>query len=464
MVRVLQCVSATVELMGDRVAPHLATITNALPQVWQVITSRSGEGTGALARLHSSLIATVAHLVARLGAAAMSDANVSGLLLPLLQHATNIGIAECEPLMEDGMRLWQAVLQASPALPPALRELLTSRLVPILARGQDNAAVYRIAESYGLEGGLEVLQPLLPALVASIERSLRAALAHLQAQKQEHGVAMAGLSPELGTEATSAASLLVLLARLHDGAGAAAGTPPAVLQGAATAAAALLACDYGGGSGRVPPRSAALHEICAELLARLCFAAPGSMAQLCGGDADAEGRLLDRWLLLCSTPDMAEVFIPSLAAAGRARRHLATVGLCALLYADASAALRDQHRAAAALSLGLRAVHEAGAYARDRERLAELRPADPAHADQLLLRRLLLARGDTLRAVPAQDAVRAAAGKVVSWAGEEALLAALGQAPRERLLALMRPEEGGLQGGGAQGALLPSPEATDEMA
>ena len=31
-VRVLQCVSATVELMGDRVAPHLATITNALPQ------------------------------------------------------------------------------------------------------------------------------------------------------------------------------------------------------------------------------------------------------------------------------------------------------------------------------------------------------------------------------------------------------------------------------------------------
>ena len=57
-------------------------------------------------------------------------------------------------------------------------------------------------------------------------------------------------------------------------------------------------------------------------------------------------------------------------------------------------------------------MHEAAAYARDRERLAELRPADPAHADQLLLRRLLLARSDALRAVPAQDAVRAAAGKV----------------------------------------------------
>lgn len=33
MVRVVQCVSASIELMGDRVRPHLQTITTALPQV-----------------------------------------------------------------------------------------------------------------------------------------------------------------------------------------------------------------------------------------------------------------------------------------------------------------------------------------------------------------------------------------------------------------------------------------------
>lgn len=38
-VRVLQCVSVAVELMGDRVRPHLATITTALPQV-------GGQGVG----------------------------------------------------------------------------------------------------------------------------------------------------------------------------------------------------------------------------------------------------------------------------------------------------------------------------------------------------------------------------------------------------------------------------------
>lgn len=32
-VRVLQCVSVAVELMGDKVKPHLGTISTALPQV-----------------------------------------------------------------------------------------------------------------------------------------------------------------------------------------------------------------------------------------------------------------------------------------------------------------------------------------------------------------------------------------------------------------------------------------------
>ena len=118
-VRVLQCVSSTVELLGDRLRPHLPTICSALPQVlhcgvgqgggvggtgggredmlaahmnteyicakasrklvgencltartlcppppptcrqvWQVISQRRQEGAGGLARLHSALIST----------------------------------------------------------------------------------------------------------------------------------------------------------------------------------------------------------------------------------------------------------------------------------------------------------------------------------------------------------------------------------------------------------------------
>lgn len=57
-VRVLQCVSSAVELLGDRLRPHLATICAALPQVWQVISQRQQQGAGGLARLHSALIST----------------------------------------------------------------------------------------------------------------------------------------------------------------------------------------------------------------------------------------------------------------------------------------------------------------------------------------------------------------------------------------------------------------------
>lgn len=103
-VRVLQCVSSAVELLGDRLRPHLSTICAALPQVrycgclwrcrlpqlflaplllpplpplptsaeqhpfssccrpppqvWQVISQRRQEGAGGLARLHSALIST----------------------------------------------------------------------------------------------------------------------------------------------------------------------------------------------------------------------------------------------------------------------------------------------------------------------------------------------------------------------------------------------------------------------
>lgn len=48
------------------------TLPHATPlQVWTAISQRSGDNTGALARLHSALISTVTHLISRLGVAAM---------------------------------------------------------------------------------------------------------------------------------------------------------------------------------------------------------------------------------------------------------------------------------------------------------------------------------------------------------------------------------------------------------
>ena len=56
-------------------------------------------------------------------------------------------------------------------------------------------------------------------------------------------------------------------------------------------------------------------------------------------------------------------------------------------------------------------MKEQAQYKSDHERLAALKPTDPEHEDQLLLRRLLLLRADRLALVDVTEAVRAAAGK-----------------------------------------------------
>jgi hypothetical protein len=249
MVRVLQCVSATVELMGSRVGPHLASITGALPQVWTVISQRAGEGTGALTRLHSSLIATLAHLISKLGAVAMQDERVGAVLLPLLRHSTDPGSSEAEPLMEDGLKLWMAVLQASAALPDAVRELVPGRLLPLLRRGRDNAMAYRIAEGHLLQDGPGALAPLLPVLGEALRRSLTAALeSAMPIEGHREGRQLRAIPPEVYHEASASVSLLALLLRLTE-------PPPPELRPALQTAAALAATDYGGGVMRLPMRS-----------------------------------------------------------------------------------------------------------------------------------------------------------------------------------------------------------------
>lgn len=438
MVRVLQCVSSSVELLGDRLRPHLATICSALPQVWQVISQRRQEGTGGLARLHSALISTVTHLLIRLGSAAVADPRVAGLLFPLLQHATNLGSPDAEPLMEDGLRLWTAVLATSEQLPQPLQDLLVQRLPAILRRGQDNTTCFKIAEGHALLGGLPAVTPIMAQLAAAITGSLTASLTAAHAQQQHlidilasigqarQAAPPKGLTADQAAQSTAGAGLLNLHIQLSEQAAAAAGGQqqlelPAELQPAAKGAAAVAAADFGGGVVRLPSQGVALVEACLESVGRLLFKQPGLLPALLDGNAQLEARLIDRWILLGGARDIAELFVPSMSVLGRVRRHRTAVTICSLLYADTIASLHTPERAAQALALGLRAAREQEAFARDQQRLQEVQVADPTHSDQLVLRRLALARSDPVRAIDARQAVQAAANKVVSWMGEVTL-------------------------------------------
>jgi hypothetical protein len=234
----------------------------------------------------------------------------------------------------------------------------------------------------------------------------------------------------------AAASLIATLQRLQD-------PLPAGMEAAVATAVAVAAHDYGGGIMRLPGRSIGVVQSCLDVAGRLLVRNPGATDALCGGDAAVQTRLLDRWTVLSSARDVGEIFVPSLGAAGRLRRHNSAVALCSIMYADVSPALREVHRAAQVLVLGLKAVREAPLYVADQQRLADLSPTDPVHEDQLMLRRLQLARVDPLRSVDATAAVQAAASRVMGYLGEQAVMAAV-----EEIDPLHREQLGRLLHGG----------------
>lgn len=437
MVRVLTCVSEAIELLGDEVKPHLGAITGSLPQIWGVVSAGTGDvGNGARVRLHCSLLAMLAHLLSKLGSAAMDEPQVAGVLLPLLQHATNIGSPETEPLLDDGLKLWMAMLQATRTLTPELIEMVGARLGPILHRGRDNTWAFKIAGAYVLHGGIDTVGSISGELATGIVASLTSAMEGMQPKSgtQPGSITLGTLAGEVAQEAVEAAVLLGSLQRAMQA------QLLASLEAPLQATFALVGSDYGGGVLRLPSKSLGIVEACIEVIQHVVFVSPATAAALIGSFPSAQNRFIDRWIALSATRDVGELFIPTLAAVGRARRHRAGVAICAAIVSDAFPALHDVDRAAQALVLGLRAAREQRTFESDQRRLADAKPSDPNHADQVMLRRLMAARSDPLRTVDATDAVRAAAGHVTAWAGTERILAAIAAVDpmyREQLAALL---------------------------
>ena len=101
--------------MADRILPHLGIIASALPHIWATASSHlaapksltnngspshtpappssssSSSDTGAVVRLHSALIAVLTHLVGKLRAVALRDAQVAGVIFPMLNFSTSLG-------------------------------------------------------------------------------------------------------------------------------------------------------------------------------------------------------------------------------------------------------------------------------------------------------------------------------------------------------------------------------------
>ena len=84
-------------------------------------SSRAHQDSGSTARLHSSLMGLLSHLVRRLTSLGMDHPQIAQVLPFLLQHALDLRHPESEVLVEDGLQLLQIVLKRSDQLLPEYR-------------------------------------------------------------------------------------------------------------------------------------------------------------------------------------------------------------------------------------------------------------------------------------------------------------------------------------------------------
>lgn len=430
MVRVLQCITAVIELMGEKIRGHFQSFIDFLLPLWSMMNN-SSTSSHALVRLQCSVLAMLGHLVGKLGPAAAEDARVHQVVFPMLVSSTDPNNPSSQALAEDALRLWLVMLHTSPELTSEMQDLGPSRLVPHLERGKDMEFSLEIASAYALHGGWDSVKGMSELLASSCHKVIKHAMKYFkQGPKPGNAAAQAShiysISPVVAREITSALTLLGILQRLHN-------DVPSYLEEPMKAACALLCLDFRKLSGSqisngsfIPGRLASLLYPALLIVCRLLYSMPAAFCPMTENDRQAQVRLLDRWVALGSSQDVGEVFIPSLALLGRARRHNAAVSMCMLIMSDQSELLREGPRVARVIIMALKAALEQQRFERDQTLLFQEsehhKDKNAASKDYLRERRLSMMRADPLRTVDAADAFRSAANHVCTWLGKEGLL------------------------------------------
>lgn len=455
MIRVLHCMTAIVELVGEKVQSHFHSFSNSLPSLWSMLTGTSKASGGSMVRFQCSLLAMLGHLVSKLGRVAVEDPQISQVIMPLLISSTDPNNPLAEPLADDALRLWLAILHASPSLTQGLADLGPSRLVPHLERAKDLEHALQIAAAYAIHGGLESIEPMLPLLASRCSHVIHSVVDYLtQPSPPETGkdrlISNGVISPQITRDLDSALNLLTILQRLYT-------APPQELAEPIKACSKLLSIDLrkssrvrAASSSFLPKKMVNMMQPALQIVCRLIFASPSSLNELTEGDEFAQIRLLDRWAILGSSNDVGEVFVSTLAILGRSRRHNASVSMCSLILSDCCPALRDGPRLARMFIIILKAAKEQSAFERDQEKMWKEKTEYVDHVgsrDYLQEKKLCMTRQDPLYGVDTKDAARMAANHVCGWMGKDTLLKLLGEydpiykVAMEKLLSSQLPEQ-----------------------
>ena len=109
---VLRLISAEIEAVADGDTPELIQcIASYIPPLWQRISQGAQrEQVGAEARLQSSLVALLIHVVEKVGEDAIAIQSVREVVFQLIAFSMDLAAPHSVYLLEDGMKLWHTVL------------------------------------------------------------------------------------------------------------------------------------------------------------------------------------------------------------------------------------------------------------------------------------------------------------------------------------------------------------------
>ncbi|XP_028549715.1 importin-11 isoform X2 [Dendrobium catenatum] len=145
-VQVLNLISLLTEHLGEKITPFAGQLVNFFGKMWEESIGES--------LLQIQLLEALRNFVCSLGYQSCVCYN---MLLPILQKGINVDDPDALNLLEDSIRLWEAVLSHATSIVPQLLDLFPS-LVTIVERSFDHLqVVVDIIEDYIIFGGAEFL-------------------------------------------------------------------------------------------------------------------------------------------------------------------------------------------------------------------------------------------------------------------------------------------------------------------
>jgi hypothetical protein len=115
--RVLTVVSILMERMNSHIQPHVPTLLQCLPSLWETSTQENSS------LLRIGVLNTLTNIVRGLGPLSIQ---LHEFVLPVVRLATDVNTPEHVYLMEEGLDLWLSLIHYSPASSAHLLRLITN--------------------------------------------------------------------------------------------------------------------------------------------------------------------------------------------------------------------------------------------------------------------------------------------------------------------------------------------------